>query len=136
MVALTLSSPSSSRPATSLPPPNHVQASRPAGLLPSMTRRALWVSISAASTALFPISSPCSHAAAAPTPPIPTSKFFEIQNSGGVKAFDIITGDGDVPAAGDQVLQSLIFEDIFLLFSCSSCFLQERVTRGINLKNW
>lgn len=130
MVALTLSSPPSC-PTTTLPTPNHVQASRPAGLLPPMTRRALWVSISATSTALFPLSSPCSPAAAAPTSPIPTSKFFEIHNSGGVKAFDIITGDGDVPAAGDQVLQLLLFKDIFLLFSSSSCCLQERVTRGI-----
>lgn len=94
-----------------------------------MTRRALWVSISAtSSTAFFPLSSPCSHAAAAAaaSPPIPTSKFFEVAGSGGVKAFDIITGDGDVPAAGDQVLQLLLLKDIFSLFLLFfSCFWQE-----------
>lgn len=32
------------------------------------------------------------------------SDFFELQNSGGVKALDLRIGDGEVPVNGDQVL--------------------------------
>ncbi|KAG9439514.1 hypothetical protein H6P81_019679 [Aristolochia fimbriata] len=47
---------------------------------------------------LSPLSSPASNS----SPPSPAS-FFDLEGSGGVKAFDIRVGDGLVPVNGDQV---------------------------------
>ncbi|KAF8412719.1 hypothetical protein HHK36_000688 [Tetracentron sinense] len=63
--------------------------------LSSSTRREV-LSLSATfSIFLFSFSSPSSNAA--------ISEFFELQGSGGVKALDLRTGDGEVPVNGDLV---------------------------------
>ncbi|MQM11914.1 hypothetical protein Taro_044823 [Colocasia esculenta] len=59
---------------------------------PALSRRALAL-LSAAQVLFVPAVSP---SRAAP-------EFFEIEGSGGVKALDLRTGDGEVPADGDQV---------------------------------
>ncbi|KAK7345406.1 hypothetical protein VNO77_16010 [Canavalia gladiata] len=49
---------------------------------------------------IFSLSPPLSSSSSSPTP---SSKFFEIPNSGGVKALDLLVGSGEVPVDGDQL---------------------------------
>ncbi|XP_020586360.1 peptidyl-prolyl cis-trans isomerase FKBP17-1, chloroplastic isoform X2 [Phalaenopsis equestris] len=67
----------------------------------SNSRRAALISSSAF---LFQFSIlPSSYASLPPSPPRPLAEFFNIPDSGGVKALDIRLGTGDCPAVGDKV---------------------------------
>ncbi|KAK8468077.1 hypothetical protein PHAVU_007G223000 [Phaseolus vulgaris] len=74
----------------------------------STTRRPFSLSLISTtfSAFIFSLSPPSS--SSSPTPSsssskLPLSKFFEIPDSGGVKALDLLDGSGEVPSDGDQV---------------------------------
>ncbi|KAI4296962.1 hypothetical protein L6164_036877 [Bauhinia variegata] len=71
----------------------------------SASRRTLSLSvISTTFNALvFSISPPSFSSPSPSSSKFSVSDFFELQNSGGVKALDLLVGSGDVPANGDQV---------------------------------
>ncbi|XP_020586361.1 peptidyl-prolyl cis-trans isomerase FKBP17-1, chloroplastic isoform X3 [Phalaenopsis equestris] len=71
----------------------------------SNSRRAALISSSAF---LFQFSIlPSSYASLPPSPPRPLAEFFNIPDSGGVKALDIRLGTGDCPAVGDKVISGI-----------------------------
>ncbi|KAK7392567.1 hypothetical protein VNO78_21010 [Psophocarpus tetragonolobus] len=74
---------------------------------PSITRRPLSLSLvtTTFSSFIFSLSLPPSSSSSSPSPSskFPISDFFEIPNSGGVKALDLLDGSGEVPSDGDQV---------------------------------
>ncbi|XP_061368726.1 peptidyl-prolyl cis-trans isomerase FKBP17-1, chloroplastic isoform X2 [Gastrolobium bilobum] len=70
-----------------------------------ITRRPLSLSLISTtfSAFIFSLPSPPSSSSPSPSPKYPISDFFELPNSGGVKALDLLVGSGEVPADGDQV---------------------------------
>lgn len=69
----------------------------------STTRRTLSLSLISTtfSAFIFSLSPPSSSSSSSSK--LPLSKFFEIPDSGGVKALDLLDGSGEVPSDGDQV---------------------------------
>lgn len=76
----------------------------------STTRRALSLSLVSTTfySLIFSVSPSSSTAAAAASSKSTLSDFFELQDSGGVKALDLLVGSGEVPADGDQVSLSVV----------------------------
>lgn len=73
-----------------------------------VTRRQLSLSLISTTFSSFIFSLP-SYSSPSPSSNSLISDFFELPNSGGVKAFDLLVGSGEVPADGDQVLLSFIY---------------------------
>ncbi|KAL2992716.1 hypothetical protein AAZX31_10G062900 [Glycine max] len=72
----------------------------------STTRRPLSLSLISTTFSAFIFSLPPpapSSSSPFPSSKFPVSKFFEIPNSGGVKALELLDGSGEVPSDGDQV---------------------------------
>ncbi|KAL2323131.1 hypothetical protein Fmac_027510 [Flemingia macrophylla] len=71
----------------------------------SIARRPLSLSLLSTTFSSFIFLIPSSPSSSSPSPSskFPVSDFFEIPNSGGVKALDLLEGSGEVPSDGDQV---------------------------------
>ncbi|XP_020207652.1 peptidyl-prolyl cis-trans isomerase FKBP17-1, chloroplastic [Cajanus cajan] len=71
----------------------------------SITRRPLSLSLISTtfSAFIFSLPPPPSSSSPSPSSKFPLSDFFEIPNSGGLKALDLLEGSGEVPSDGDQV---------------------------------
>ncbi|XP_057428218.1 peptidyl-prolyl cis-trans isomerase FKBP17-1, chloroplastic [Lotus japonicus] len=70
----------------------------------TIPRRSLSLSLISTTFSAFIFSLPPPPSSSSPiSSKFPISEFFELPNSGGVKALDLLVGSGDVPANGDQV---------------------------------
>ncbi|RDY12336.1 Peptidyl-prolyl cis-trans isomerase FKBP17-1, chloroplastic, partial [Mucuna pruriens] len=71
----------------------------------SIRRRPLSLSLISTtfSAFIFSLPPPPSSSSPSPSSKFPVSDFFEIPNSGGVKALELLDGSGEVPSDGDQV---------------------------------
>ncbi|TKY53052.1 Peptidyl-prolyl cis-trans isomerase FKBP17-1 [Spatholobus suberectus] len=69
----------------------------------SITRRPLSLSLISTTFSAFIFSLPPPLSSSSSFSKFPVSDFFEIPNSGGVKALDLLDGSGEVPSDGDQV---------------------------------
>ncbi|KAJ6802136.1 peptidyl-prolyl cis-trans isomerase FKBP17-1, chloroplastic isoform X1 [Iris pallida] len=69
----------------------------------TLRRTALLSSTSLLPLFFFPPPSTSSPPPPPPPPPRPVADFSEIKGSGGVKALDLRSGDGEIPVDGDQV---------------------------------
>ncbi|WVY96925.1 hypothetical protein V8G54_029076 [Vigna mungo] len=69
----------------------------------STTRRTISLSLISTTFSAFIFSLSPSFSSSSSSSKLPLSKFFEIPDSGGVKALDLLDGSGEVPSDGDQV---------------------------------